>query len=160
MSPTPQEVFFNSFYLGYIIVDWGWLIYNSAADLTQTIHHCCAVAGYLTILILENHAFEFTVIFSCLEVSSVILNARGVLKFHKLYDTWHPYINLAYVIMFFICRVVIFYAIGLFFLLSPHTAIDMVFWWGSCALVNLVFFKRAVSLAVKSWTSQPKSKHT
>ena len=149
-TPTNNEVWLVCLYFGYILVDSIWLAFTRCKDSFQIFHHVFTISVFMTMLLQEAHGFETTFLMTLMEISSIILNCRGIAKFYSFYKKLEPFFNLVYVGSFFVTRVLIFSVYGLFLVSSNATKWDTWIWYGGLGVVNFTFFNRALKLVKKS----------
>jgi len=143
---TEPEYWYHVIYFGYLLADSVWLVATKNRDAVQLFHHVYSITGHSSVIFFGLHGWEGTICCSMFEVSSSILNLRGVLKFHGFYPSIKPFMNLAYCLVFTFFRVGVTGAITYFEAISPATRLDMIWFQGIVYSLNLIFAKRAWAL--------------
>merc|ERR1711879_935084 len=95
----------------------------------SNISSCITIGVFVTTLVQESHGFETVFLMSLMEISSIILNCRGIAKFYRFYKKIEPKLNFVYAMTFFTTRILIFSIYGLFLLSSEFTKWDTWFWY-------------------------------
>ena len=149
-TPTKNEVWLICLYFGYILVDSIWLTYTKCRDAFQIFHHIFTILVFMTTLVQEAHGFETTFLMTLMEISSIVLNTRGIAKFYSFYKKVHSYFNIVYTGIFFATRILVFTVFGLFLARSSLTRLDTWFWYSGLGVINFTFFKRAIKLVQKN----------
>lgn len=140
ITPSPEELVFSKFYFGYLLVDCMWLYQDNCRDPLRWIHHLIVGSCHTLIIFQRRHAWNGGFCMSIVEISSILLNCRGFLKFHAWFQPMKLKFNFVFALCFFFFRICIYTLAGLFLIISPHTQKDGYFWWFCAMSLNVSYF--------------------
>jgi hypothetical protein len=144
ITPSPEELVFSKFYFGYLIVDCCWLYQDKCRDPLRWIHHGLVASCHTVIIFQRRHAWTGGFCMSIVEISSVLLNFRGFLKFHAWFEPMKLKFNFVFALTFFFFRICIYTLAGVFLIISPYTLKDGYFWWICAMSLNVTYFNDIV----------------
>ena len=140
ITPSSDELMFSRFYLGYVFVDSQWLVKSKRMDNIRAAHHLMVVVCHCLVIFQKRHAWNAGFCMGIVEISSVLLNTRGFIKFHSFFQPIKLKFNVFFAMVFFFFRIFIYILAGLFLILSPHTQNDAYLWWFCAFSMNVLFF--------------------